>query len=358
MLYKTYGRTGKKVSVVAFGGMRFPEPAKTDEMAEIVLHAYNKGVTYFDTAPFYCDDKSEDIMGAAIKQMKPGTFYVSTKCGADDGAEMRRSLENSLKRLGLDRVDFFHIWCLIRPEQWAERKAKGAVGAALKAKEEGLVNHVVFSSHMYGRQIREIIREGVCEGVTLGYNAINFPFRQEAVDAAGEAGLGVVTMNPLGGGVIAANAKRFDFIRGPQDPDVVSAALRFNISQPAITAALVGFSSKQHVDQAVAAVENFQPYDQAHIEKMKKHIESGFEGLCTGCGYCLPCPQNIEIPKMMDAYNQKILGGEPPADRLRWHWGLSADAAAECVQCGACEGLCTQRLPIMERMQFLASLKG
>ncbi len=352
MLHKTYGNTGKDVSVVSFGGMRFADPKDTDASAEVVLHAYNKGVNYFDTAPFYCENLSEGIMGAAIKQMTPGTFMVSTKCMASKGKELRDSLERSLKRLCVEKIDFFHIWCLVRPEQWSQRKAGGAVAAAIKAKEEGLIEHLVFSSHMPSDQIQPIIDEGIFEGVTLGYCAINFPFRQKAVEAAGKAGLGVVAMNSLGGGVIPNNAERFDFIRGENDPDVVTAALRFNISNPDVTSALVGFSSIEHVDQAAAAVDGFEPYGADHIASMKTHITTSFEGLCTGCGYCLPCPDDVEIPKLMDAYNHKILSGKDQdmLDRLKWHWNLDGKTAGKCKQCGQCETACTQQLSIIERL--------
>jgi hypothetical protein len=166
-------------------------------------------------------------------------------------------------------------------------------------------------------------------------------------------------MNPLGGGVIPDNAERFSFLRGEADADVVTAAIRFNVSQPAITTALVGFSTTQQVDQAVAAVESFRPYDAAHIERVKRRVEQDFGSLCTGCGYCLPCPQGVEIPKLMDTYNHRILQGTDQAmrDRLQLHWSLPASNAAECTQCGQCETKCTQHLPIIERMAAIAKLK-
>ena len=359
MLYKTYGQTGKKISAVSFGGMRFPNGQDLDDSAAIILHGYRQGINYFDTAPLYCDDKSEEIFGLALKEMTPGTYYVSTKSSHSDGDSLRAQLENSLRRLGVEKIDFFHIWCIVRPEHWAQRKAGGAVAAAQKARDEGLIEHLVFSSHMTGNQISEVIDEGIFEGVTLGYCAVNFPYRQAALAAAEKAEIGVVTMNPLGGGVIPANPERFDFIRAADYPNVVAAALRFNISHPAITSALVGFSSIDHVDQAVAAVgDDFKAYDGDHIAAMKTHIEESFDGLCTGCGYCLPCPQEIPIPQYMDAYNQKMLAGGDNAllGRLKYHWNLPAGEAGKCVECGACEAACTQQLPITERLAHIAAL--
>ena len=359
MWYRPYGRTGKEISVVSFGGMQFSKPEDIDANAELVVYAHERGINYFDTAPYYCDDKSEDIIGAAVKQMQPGTFHLSTKCSEADGGKLRASLEKSLKRLNAERIGFFHIWGLLSVEAWRKRVEGGAVAAALRAKDEGLIEHLAFSGHMSGPETRQVLTEGPFEGVTLGYSAINFPYRADGVAAAGEMNKGVITMNPLGGGLICKHADRFDFIRGPNDPSVVAAALRFNVSNPNVTAALVGFTTKQHVDEAVAAVEDFAPYAPERIEEIRNHILAGFANLCTGCRYCLPCEEDVPIPKLMDAYNMRILAGDEPShvvDRLKWHWGLKPEAAAACNECGACEDKCTQHLPIRQRLKEVAAL--
>ena len=358
MLYKDYGRTGKRLSVVSFGGMRFSHPEDIDANAELVLHAWGKGINYFDTAPQYCKDHSEDIFGAAFKRMDRRKFYVSTKCADADGGKLRASLERSLKRLNVDCIDFFHIWCIVLPRHWEERKSGGAVAAALKAKDEGLIRHLAVSSHLAGKDLRDMLAEGVFEGVTLGYCALNFPYRQKAVDAAGRRHLGVVTMNPLGGGIIPRHAKRFDFIRAEGDDSVVEAAIRFNVSQPAVTSALVGFKTAEQIDQAVAAVDDFRPYSQAHVRGMRKKILAAFDDFCTGCGYCLPCPSGVDVPRMMDTYNLRLLGGDDKElhNRLKWHWDSSPADALACTLCGACEERCTQRLPIRDRLKEIQTL--
>ena len=360
MWYKPYGSTGKEISVVSFGGMRFANPQDIDANAEVVLHAYRRGVNFFDTAPGYCADKSELIVGAAVKQMAPGTFHVSTKSNHADGGKLRESLEVSLKRLNVERIHFFHIWCVYSLDVWRQRLAGGAVDAAVRAKQEGLIEHLAISSHMPGEDLRQVLADGPFEGVLLGYCAINFPYRDVAVRAGGEMNLGVVTMNPLGGGVIPRNAERFAFLKGPGDPSVVAAALRFNVSNPAITAALVGCTTARHVDEAVDAVEHFTPHKPEQIERIREKLLDSFDGLCTGCGYCLPCPEGIPVPKMMDAYNLKLLSKEGRdgqiLSRLKWHWSEDPAAAEQCTECGECAERCTQHLPVPERMKELAAI--
>ncbi len=358
MWCKPYGRTGKQISVVSFGGMRFKNPDDTESGAELVLHAHEKGINYFDTAPGYFGGKSEKIMGAAFRQLPRDSFYCSTKCMSADGPELRESLETSLERMAVDRIDFFHIWCVVRPEQWQERRDGGAIAAALKAKEEGLVSHMAVSVHLNGPDTCQILQEDFLEGVTLPYNALNFPFRSEALECAAARELGVVTMNPLGGGLIAKNPERMEFLKGPRDRSAVEAAIRFNISHPAVTSALVGFSIPQHVDEAVAAVEDFQAHDAEHVENVKRQVRESFDGFCTMCGYCLPCPADVEISRLMEAYDHRILMGSDDhvRGRLKWHWGLAPDAAAACLDCGECEQRCTQHLEIRERLKEIASL--
>ncbi|MEA1996204.1 MAG: aldo/keto reductase, partial [Gemmatimonadota bacterium] len=215
MEYRPYGKTGLEISSLAFGGMRFPEPRNVSAMAEIVLAAYEAGINYFDTAPGYCGDKSEKILGHAVRQMKKGDkeFYLSTKSNKPDAEGVKADLHRSLDRLGVDRIDFYHCWYILTLDGWERRKAEGAVDALLAAKEEGLVRHLVFSTHLPGDEVKKIYDENIFEGVTLGYNAVNFPYRQEGVKAAGGKRLGLVVMNPLGGGTIIENPDVFSFIR-------------------------------------------------------------------------------------------------------------------------------------------------
>lgn len=359
MLKRKYGKTGEEVTAIGFGGMRFPEPSNIEKCAELVRYAYEKGINYFDTAPGYCEDKSQEIMGVALSGLPRESYYISTKCAAPKAEDLRKSLEKSLELLKVDCIDFFHIWWVCSLESWQGRLDGGAVAEAFKARDEGLIKHVVVSSHLPGGELGKVLLDAPFEGATLGYNAINFPYRQQALDIAHEKNLGVVTMNPLSGGIIPQQAERFSFLKQSDDDNVVDSALRFNLSQPGVTCALVGFANKAEVDQAVAVAEDFTPYTQEQIKAIESNILDSFEGLCTGCGYCLPCPAHINIPKFMDAYNMRILQDDKPdtiVNRLKWHWQEQWQTAGTCINCGFCETRCTQHLPIRERLQHIANL--
>ena len=352
MLTKPYGTTGIDATVIGFGAMRFPQPKDTEAMAAIVRHAFDRGINYFDTAPAYCEGLSEGIFGAAFRTMPRDKYYVATKSNKADASELRRDVETSLERMGVDSLDVLHIWWVLSLEAYRGRVDGGAVAEAIKLKEEGLVKHLAISSHMRGDELAVVLDDSPFEGVLLGYNATNFPTRQAAVDFCGDKKLGVVAMNPLAGGVIPQNPETFSFLKGDHSPSVVAGALRFIVSQPAITTALVGFSSTEHVDQAVDAVADFIPYSQARMDEIGAHILDSFDGLCTGCGYCLPCPKGVPIPAFMDLYNHSILtGGEGVTGRMKWHWGIDPASGKACTDCGLCETKCTQHLPIRERLQ-------
>ena len=368
MIYRKYGNAagagtaGQKTAALGFGGMRFESPQDTDKSAATVLRAFNKGITYFDTAPGYCEDQSEIIMGSAIREMqKNGSpFTISTKSNRADGGELRAQLEESLKRLNVDVIDYYHCWYVLTLEDWEGRKKGGAVDAILKAKEEGLIRHAVFSTHLQGSDIRKVIEEGYFEGVTLGYSLLNSPFRQDGIQAASENGMGVVVMNPLGGGLLTSNPGSFDFLKARQEQSMLEAALHFLLTDERITVPLVGFRNDDDVDTAVAAVESFQPYSGEDLSRINARVEKEFNAMCTSCMYCNVCPEDIPVWAFMETWNHyKLSGGEGVNDRLKYHWGTSIEVLDRCTSCRKCEKACTQHLPILERFEELkAAVKG
>lgn len=362
MYYKQYGDTDMKVSAIGMGCMRYDdEDVKAGNFAkcaDVALYAHERGINYFDTAPFYCDDKSEEITGLALSQVPRDSYYISSKVNlgtldnkttADD---FRRRLELTLKRTKVDYLDFYHMWCILNMESF-EKHCDLLYGFFEDAKREGLIRNIVFSSHMQGDQIEEAVASDRFKGMLLGYNALNYRFRQSGIEAAHQKGMGVVVMNPLSGGLIPSNPEKFKYLAEGTDLTVPQAALRFVASHKEITITLAGVTTKEHVDDACIAVENLveKPAKQICVEYENKG--TAINDLCTGCGYCDKCPKGIPIPKYMDAYNMKLLGRDMK-ERIGGHWGITAEKAAECIACKKCENLCTQHLPIIDRLAEIA----
>ncbi len=358
MQYREYGRTGKKISVIGFGGMRFlPDGDKFDfdKCAAVVRKASGLGVNYFDTSPYYCGSQSEVIFGQAFKDM-PKPFYVSTKSYESDPLKLRADLETSLKRMGLQKINFYNIWGIKSMEGYRNVMRKGGpYEEILKAKKEGLVEHVAFSTHCSGEEIAQIAKDGVFEGVTLGYNILNFPFREKGVRAAHAAGMGVMIMNPLSGGILPKKAELFDYIKNPDDKTVTEAALRFLLTHKEITGALCGMGSVEEVVENVKAGDIVKDFPESKREEIKARLSLDMDKLCTGCQYCDGCPAGIEVARNMLAYNYTILERrERYFDVMRMHWGLPADQADKCTECGQCEKKCTQQLDIINRLKNIS----
>jgi uncharacterized protein len=360
MLYKEYGKTGKKVSAVGFGGMRFDMKMPFEEQVELVRYASEKGINYFDTAPGYCDDQSEMIFGEAFKQM-PNPFYVSTKgmpTQFDTAEKAIAAVKKSLQRLGVPKIHFYHIWCIREQEHYdLAMKPGGQYEGLLQCKEEGLIDHIVLSSHQIGDEVKHILMDHKIEGILLGVNILNFPYRWEGVQTAYDMGYGVVAMNPLAGGAIPSHEKELSFLsEGHETP--TEAALRFVISCPQISVALNGFTTKEHIDMACNIANEAIPFEQSEIDRIAKKVGSSMNEACTGCGYCDLCPQGIQIPSFMQVYNEKHVFHKTDEEMRKllknaYSWGLltgKKDTEKTCIECGLCETECTQHLPIIQRL--------
>jgi hypothetical protein len=362
MRYLDYGMTGKKVSVIGFGGMRFNQDLPDEENAELVRYACSQGVNYFDTAPGY--GKSEDIFGIALQDM-PGEWFVSTKAmpttypTADQAIE---AVKKSLDRMKTDKIHFFHVWCLRRMEHFELAVKRGGMHDGLETcREEGLIDHIVVSSHQPGHEIRQMLSSGKFEGCLMGMNVLNFPYRWDGAQAAMELGLGVVAMNPLGGGAIPQHEADLPFLaRDGETP--TEAALRFIVGCPVVTVGLVGFTTRDHVDMACRVADDAEPLTDERLAAIRSHISEGMDKVCTGCGYCKGCPKNIPVASYMQWYNEKQLFGKSDEQmksnlNSQHDWFLLACReadAGDCIECGQCEEKCTQRLDIIARLREIA----
>ncbi|MBI6871537.1 aldo/keto reductase [Clostridium aciditolerans] len=369
MKYTKYGRTDKNVSVVGFGGLRFDLSKGNEENAELVKYAYSKGINYFDTAPGYCDGRSEDILGIAFRQMiKEGKtdFYVSTKGRPtvfDTAEKAIDGVKKSLERLGVPKIHFYHIWCIRKMEHYElAMRPGGQYEGLLKCKEAGLIDHIVFSSHQPGDQVTEILNENKFDGVTMGINILNFSYRWNGVMHANKNGYGVVAMNPLSGGSIPSHEKELSFLTS-EGETATELALRFNITSPQITISLIGFGNKHDIDEACRIADEGKPFTEEDISILKSKLGKNMNEICTGCGYCKICPMEINIPGYMLFYNEKQMFKKSDEEMIKsvygleyWNYTMNGKKfAADCIKCGKCEGECTQHLQIIKRLEEIAS---
>jgi len=359
-----YGKTGKQVSAIGFGGMRFDMSKSLEANAELLLYAQAKGINYFDSAPHYCDGKGEEIFGIALKQMR-GEYFVSTKgmpTQFDTAAKARQAVEESLRRLQVDKIDFYHVWCLRKMEHYElAMRPGGQYEGLLACQQEGLIDHIVCSTHQPGAEVRQVLADGHFAGVLLGVNILNFPYRWDGIEAAQEFGCGVVVMNPLAGGAIPRHESQLQFLAEDGETPT-EAALRFVVAAPQINVVLPGFSCQEHIDVACAVAASATPVPATQRQRLQARLGANLNAMCTGCGYCVNCPQAIAVPSYMQCYNEHAVFGKSDAQMVAAlpfmrEYGMLAGsraAAAACIECGQCQQDCTQHLPIVERLRQFA----
>ena len=362
MKYSTFGKTGKKVSLLDMGGMRFEKEIPEKECVSVIRYAHEKGVNYFDTAPVYNADRSESIYGRAFKEMDRDSFYVATKGENGFSAEeITKRIERSVKRLNVEQIDFYFLWCIIQPSQFKKALEPGrSLEAIQKAKERGLINHIGISTHMYPEDIDELIESRLFEFIMIPYNALNYNQRKTGLKKASKFNMGTVVMNPLYGGIIPQFRDVITIF--PDRPDtVVEDSLLFCLEDPDINIALAGMNKKEMVDFNISVVEKSEIISPEAQQKKEAKISASKPDMCTSCGYCLAhCPEKINIRSYMEIYNHYQLTGSVKETKEKSNWyhqfgPIHGDdkRPSDCTDCLACEEECTQFLNITDRLKWI-----
>ena len=359
MIYRELGRTGYKVSRLGFGAMRLPMVGEGDarsvnrELAIPMLHrAFELGVNYVDTAVGYCNQDSQRAVGEALKGWRE-RIVVSTKNPEyEDEKVWWQNLENSLQRLQVDSIDLYNHHG-INWERYTT-KVEPKVGQwMIKAKDQGLIKHIGSSFHDKVGALTKLVDTGYVEVVTLQYNMLDRQL-EEGIAHAHEKGVGVVVMGPVAGGRLGATSPILAELL-PAIKRVPELALRFVLSNPNVTLALSGMGTLQMVEEnaAIASDEtSLSAADRALIAEQLERLKKMADLYCTGCGYCQPCPNEVNIPYIFQKYNEARVYGLWANSRTsyqEWRWvkGKRADA---CTQCGECEDKCPQHIPIREQL--------
>jgi predicted aldo/keto reductase-like oxidoreductase/Tfp pilus assembly protein PilF len=359
MQLREYGKTGKKVSLLGFGTSRFfpedyaTEPGK-EKLVRLLVKANDMGINYFDTWHDYGNGQCEEVLGTALKRMQ-GDVYVATKSHGCllDADETRRRLEASLRRLQVEKIHFYHMWRILHMDHFrAYTRPGGPYEGALRAKHEGLIDHICFSAHCDGATIAEIASSGYFEGVMLGYNIINFKYREEGLRAAATAGLGVAIMNPLAGGILPRNTQAFSF--AVEDGEkITDLALNFCTSDAAVSVVLSGMANEKELENNLHVAENAAGLSRQRIDELRSRLTEEFNFLCNGCRYCEGCPNDIAIHKYMLSYNDYILHSPQAFFQSVGSWELPSSEPLPCSHCGLCEEKCSQHIPIRKHIDAI-----
>ena len=369
MIYKDFGKTGIKMSTLGFGAMRLPmretagQKEIDDDLALPMMHrAFELGINYIDTAPYYCEKLSEAAVGRALKSWKGNKIYTSTKnpIENDSADDWMGRLENSLKNLGLDSIDFYHFWGInLKGFTHWETLSDGPLQAAERAKAQGLIKHISFSYHDSAENLRPIIDSGRFESILIQYNLLDRS-NEENLAYAKEKGLGVVIMGPVGGGKLGAPSDVIQGLLKNKPASTAEMAMRFVLANPNVDMALSGMSTLAMVEENAKISANSGHLTEDEMAKIKAMMEENkklAELYCTSCDYCKPCPQDINIPHLFGIMNtHKVYELTEHAvgfynSTIRGEAWIKSASPTTCTECGECEAKCPQKLPIIKQLK-------
>ena len=345
-----------ELSKICIGGMRFPDRPTA---VATIRAAIDAGFNYIDTSPCYCrggeEENSESWVGSAVNDpVYRDRVFVSTKCSPGDGGynlgefnpaggfgvrtsqQLKQVFNQSLRRLGLDRVDFYHLWTTHTREQFEEAmKPDGWYDGVMELGDKW--DHLGITTHAEPGIIMEFLDSGLFETVTIPLNIINRT-RENLIEFCGDKGIKVIAMNPFAGGFLA------------QIPELKELALRYLMTFENVHP-LIGFSNVEEVEYAKWIQDTMDEWNMPVSDMIKRAREllNTDSATCTSCGYCLPCPNNINVGASLSYYNiYKYMHQESAKDAFRqkqWEDGLRLD---KCCYCGLCASRCPNNLPLMD----------
>lgn len=282
MEYAGLGRSGFRVSRISMGTHHLEDPGDICRHAENIIYAYQKGINFFETSMSYGEGNSELILGEAIKEMKKGElpFYITSKSHYGDHDTFRRHLESSLKRLGMDCIDAYTcLWGVKSYFEWSGARAFGALEEMLRAREEGLIRCIAITTHMRDEDMVRVVRDYPFDFAIMGYNVINAPYRTAGLMASYESGAGTIAMNPLAIGELVKYPEAFDAIRIREGQTLVQAAYDYMLSSPYIHSVLGGFNEKEHIDEAIHAMDCHVPYTPEEYHLVRHNLRKQMDRL-------------------------------------------------------------------------------
>lgn len=360
---------GNDISILGYGCMRFSRSAgkvDVDKAETEILAAFRGGVNYYDTAYVY--PGSEAALGEILERNHiRSQVYIATKLphylikAADS---MEKYFREQLRRLRTDYVDYYLMHMLTDVQTWQRLKDLGVVEWLEEKRKSGEIRQVGFSYHGNSDMFCQLVDAYEWDFCQIQYNYMdeNTQAGRRGLRHAAAKGLPVIIMEPLRGGKLVSNlpeeAKRL-FQDYPVKHTPAGWAFRWLWNQPEVTCVLSGMNSREMVEDNVrtaseASVGALGSQEEDMLQRVVQAINAKMKVGCTGCGYCMPCPKNVDIPGTFAAYNRRYSEGKMAA--LMEYFMCTAmrrasSAASNCIECGKCEKHCPQHIEIRKELK-------
>ena len=369
MQYRQFGKLDWKVSALGFGAMRLPildgDSSKIDETEAIrmIRYAIDQGVNYIDTAYPYHNGNSEPLVARALQDGYREKVHLATKLPSwliETEADFDKYLNEQLERLQTDHIDFYLLHGL-NQKHWEKYQRLNVLDWLEKTKASGRIRHFGFSFHDTVEVFKSIVDSydhwDFCQ-IQYNYMDIERQAGTEGLKHAASKGLAVVIMEPLLGGRLVEPPQSIQALWDTADvqrsaPDW---SLQWLWDQPEVSVILSGMSTMQQVQQNIASAEksgvgSLTDEEKTLVAKVRAEYEAISPIPCTRCEYCLPCPNELNIPQMLSMFNSgKMYNKLDLARDMYQRFVPEGQRAEDCIACRECESKCPQQIQISDWM--------
>lgn len=364
MQYRLFGKTGLRVSALGVGTKKLPNAIGSDgriavdeeKSIGIIRKAIDSGVNYIDTAYSYYDGDAERVVGKALLDGYRERAYIATKCPLwliHSPEDFDRILDEQLERLQVEYIDFY-MFHSMNSLNWNDVILTYRLLDKMdEAKRAGKIKYVGFTYHdnydMFETALR-IYNWDFCQ-IQMNYLNCDKEATIEGMQLAYKKNIAVVVMEVLGGGKLANPPVNVANTLWDMK-SAVEWAYDFVWDKKEVNVALCGAENLEQLEENIGNAERsytgmLYPKEVEMLEKAKLIYDTVPLVNCNKCSYCMPCPLGINIPRILDSYNQLAIKGKEEALKMYSTNKLKAD---QCKKCKACERLCPNKVKISDMM--------
>ena len=362
-------KKGNQLSILGYGCMRFTKNGSSIDLEKAeqeLMYGISHGINYLDTAYVY--PGNEEAVGKILAKnhcreeinlaTKLPHYLIRTRAGAE------KKFQEELQRLQTDYIDYYLMHMLNDCRTWEKLVQIGIRDWNEEKKKSGVIRNIGFSYHGNSENFRALLDAYDWDFCQIQYNYLDEHAQagREGLEYAGEKGIPVIIMEPLRGGRLVNHlpqGARECIAKSDTFHTPAELALRWLWDQPQVTCVLSGMNSIDMVKENIRIAETAEPnqfgeQEQALIAQVREEIQKKMKVPCTGCGYCMPCPQHVDIPMTFHCYNLRYAEGKHSG---MWEYVQSTamrrdtTSASQCIGCGKCERHCPQGIQIREKLK-------